>query len=70
MPPDTHPSGPVEAAEAERLALEAAVAEARASGPTIPHDVVRQRMAEMIATAQERIATLQREAAEAQARQA
>ena len=49
MAPDTNTPAPVEDEEAERLALEAAVAEARASGAVIPHERVRERMAEMIA---------------------
>lgn len=63
MAPDTHTPAPIEADEAERLALAAAVAEARASGPGIPHEAVRERMLEMIAEARRRIADLQREAA-------
>lgn len=69
MPPDTHTPAPIEDDEAERLALEAAVAEARAGGPGIPHEVVRERMVEMIAEARQRIAEL-REAAERQASEA
>lgn len=63
-PPDTPITSPVEDDEAERLALEAAVAEARASGPGIPHEVVRKRMVEMIAEARQRIADLQQDATE------
>jgi hypothetical protein len=70
MSPDTPVPLPIEDDEAERLALEAAVAEARASGPGIPHEMVRARMMEMIAEARERIAALQREAAERQTREA
>lgn len=48
--------------EAERLLLEAAVAEARAeTGPGIPHEEVREEMLVMIAEAQERIAKLLRQ---------
>jgi hypothetical protein len=70
MAPDTHTPAPIEDDEAERLALEAAVAEARASGPGVPHEVVRERMVEMIAEARQRIADLQQEAADRQAREA
>ncbi len=70
MAPDTLPPAPLEDDEAERLALEAAVAEARASGPGIPHEVVRKRMVEMIAQAQERIADLHREASDRRAHEA
>jgi hypothetical protein len=60
MAPDMPVPAPTEDDEAERLALEAAVAEARASGPAIPHEVVRERLLEMAAEARERIAALQR----------
>lgn len=70
MAPDTLPPPCLEDDEAERLALEAAVAEARTSGPGVPHEVVRKRMVEMIAQARERIADLHREAADRQAREA
>jgi hypothetical protein len=39
---------PLDPEEEERLALEAAVAEARAGSPGIPHTVFRKRMLEMI----------------------
>lgn len=41
--PDTNPAPlpPLDLDEAERLLLEAAVKEARESGPTVPHEVVR-----------------------------
>ncbi len=44
--------------DTERLLLEAAVAEARADGGTIPHEVMRQRMVDMIAEARRRTAEL------------
>jgi hypothetical protein len=69
MAPDTPVPAPTEDDAAERLALEAAVAEARASGPGIPHEVARERLLGMIAEARERIAALQK-AAEEQAREA
>lgn len=47
--------------EIERQLLEAAVAEALASGPPIPHAVVRQRMLAMIAEARARMAERLRE---------
>jgi hypothetical protein len=43
----------IEPEEAERLALEAAVAEARAAGPGVPHEVVRLRLMEMARAARE-----------------
>ena len=42
--PDTNPLPPYDLDEAERRLLEAAVKEARESGPTIPHAVVRAEM--------------------------
>ena len=57
--PDTLLPTPIEDDEAERLALEAAIAEARASGPGVPHAVVRERMLAMMAEARQRIATLE-----------
>lgn len=53
---------PMDPEEAERLALEAAVAEARESGPGIPHSVMRKRLLEMIAEAQASIAKQARDA--------
>ncbi|WP_203076774.1 hypothetical protein [Falsiroseomonas ponticola] len=44
--------------ETERLLLEAAVAEARADGETIPQEVMRQRMMDMIAEARRRTTEL------------
>jgi hypothetical protein len=70
MSPDTPIPPPIEDDEAERLALEAAVAEARASGPGIPHEVVRERMMEMIAEARGRVAALRGKTAEQQAPEA
>lgn len=67
MAPDT--PIPAEPDEAERLALEAAVAEARAGGPGVPHEQVRQRMLEILAEARDRIARLDRPAAEGRATQ-
>lgn len=58
MAPDTHPPTPVEDDEAERLALEAAVAEARASGPGIPHEVVREEMLRDIERLRRKVAGL------------
>lgn len=63
-PPDTPIPTPIEDDEAERLALEAAVEEARASGPGLPHETVRERMLAMIAEARQRIADLHRDATE------
>lgn len=63
MAPDTPISPAIDYEEAERLLLEAAVAEARAEeGRGIPHEEVREEMLAMIAEAQERIATLLRQA--------
>jgi hypothetical protein len=70
MAPDTHTPAPIEDCEAERLALDAAVVEARASGPGVPHKVARERMMEMIAEARRRIADLHKKAAERQIREA
>jgi hypothetical protein len=44
--------------EAERLALEKAVAEARGSGPDIPHEAVRAELQHWIEEARRRIAAL------------
>jgi len=69
MAPDTHPAR-LEADQAEQLALKAAVAEARAGGPGIPHAVVRGRMLAMVREARQRIEALQRDAAEQPNREA
>lgn len=61
--PDTPLPTLIDDAAAERLALEAAVAEARAGGPGIPHAVVRERMLAMVAEARQRIAALDAEQA-------
>ena len=45
------PTDPPDTDDIELRLLEAAVAEARASGPGIPHEVMRERMLEMIAKA-------------------
>jgi hypothetical protein len=50
-PEDNGADGSTEADTTELRLLEAAVAEARAGGPGIPHDVMRERMLEMIARA-------------------
>jgi hypothetical protein len=47
---------PDDAEDTERLLLEAAVAEARNGDDAVPHDVMRQRMMEMIAEARRRSA--------------
>lgn len=56
--PDTHTPAPIEDDEAERLALAAAVAEARASGPGIPHEVVREEMLRDIERLRQKMAAL------------
>lgn len=60
MPPDTHPPPPlhIEDDEAERLAMEAAVAEARASDPAddVPHEVVREELLRFAEAMRRRIA--------------
>jgi hypothetical protein len=61
---------PVEDNEADRVALEAAVAEARASGPGTPHEQVRARMSEMVSAARSRIADLHRGAIQRRGRDA
>ncbi|WP_372619449.1 hypothetical protein [Falsiroseomonas sp.] len=53
-------SEPLDRDEEERLALEAAVAEARAGGPGISHLVFRKRLLEMIAEARARANELAR----------
>ena len=58
MAPDTHIPAPIEEDEAERLALEAAVAKARASGPGIPHEVVREEMLQEIERLRLKVAAL------------
>lgn len=62
--PGEHHGAPADTpADADRLALEAAVAEAREGGPGIPHGQVRARMLEMVGEARQRIARLQQGAA-------
>jgi hypothetical protein len=58
MAPDTHAPAPIDDDEAERLALEAAVAEVRASGPGIPHEVVREEMLRDIERIRRKVAGL------------
>ena len=61
MAPDT--PIPADPDEAERLALEVAIAEARAGGPGVPHEQVQRRMLEMLAEIRDRIARLDRRTA-------
>jgi len=60
MPTENAPCDHTEAEAAEQLALEAAIAEADASGPGVPHEVVRERLLEMVSQARARIAELKR----------
>lgn len=56
--PDTPMPTPLTDAEIERRLMERAIAEARASGPDIPHDVVREEMLRELAELRKRIEAL------------
>ncbi|MCQ4162773.1 hypothetical protein NON00_22975 [Roseomonas sp. GC11] len=58
MPPDTHAPGYIEMDEAEGVALAAAVAAARESGPGVPHEEVREEMLRDIERLRQKVAGL------------